>query len=51
MIPKKENPRFAGVGLRKLASWAHLNATTIGNAMLLILLAAAVIWQGVANGY
>ncbi len=51
MIPKKENPHGLGAGLRKLASWAHLNATTIGNAMLLILLAAAVIWQGVANGY
>lgn len=46
MIPKKENPHGLGAGLRKLASWAHLNANTIGNAMLLILLAAAVIWQG-----
>lgn len=49
MSSQKENPHGLGAGLRKLASWAHLNATSIGNAMLLVLLAAAVIWQGVAR--
>ena len=48
MTARKQNPAGRR-GLRKLASWAHLNATTIGNALLLALLAAAVIWQGVAR--
>lgn len=51
MTPQTENPHGLGAGLRKLWGWAHLNANTIGNALLLILLAAAVIWQGVANGH
>lgn len=45
----KENPRFAGVGLRKLLGWAQVNATTIGNVLLLAVLLAAVLWQGVAR--
>ena len=51
MNPQTKNPHGLGAGLRKLASWAHWNATTIGNALLLILLAVGVIWQGVANGH
>lgn len=49
MATTKKNPRFAGVGLRKLASWAQVNATTIGNVLLLAVLLAAVLWQGVAQ--
>lgn len=49
MTTKKQNPRFAGVGLRKLASWAQVNATTIGNVLLLAVLLAAVVWQWVAR--
>jgi len=30
-MPTRKNPRFAGVGLRKLLGWAQVNATTIGN--------------------
>jgi len=50
MTQKRRSPHKAGNG-HKLAGWVQLNATTIGNAMLLILLAAAVIWQGVAHGH
>lgn len=49
MTAKRKNPRFAGVGWRKLASWAQVNATTIGNVLLLAVLLAAVLWQGVAQ--
>jgi len=49
MTARKENPRFAGVGLRKLLGWAQVNATTIGNVLLLAVLLAAVLWQGVAQ--
>lgn len=49
MTATKKNPRFAGVGLRKLLGWAQVNATTIGNVLLLAILLAAVLWQGVAR--
>lgn len=48
MAQKQRSPRKAGNG-HKLAGWVQVNATTIGNALLLILLAAAVIWQEVAR--
>ena len=44
---KKQNPRFAGVGLRKLLGWALLNSTTIAHLVLLAVLLAALVWQGV----
>lgn len=49
MTAPKQNPRRLGVGLRKLADWARINATTIGNVLLLAILLAAVVWQGVAQ--
>lgn len=49
MTAQKQNPRFAGVGLRKLLGWAQVNAITIGNVLLLAVLLAAVVWQGVAR--
>lgn len=49
MTATKKNPRFAGVGLRKLLGWAQVNATTIGNVLLLAVLLATVLWQGVAR--
>lgn len=49
MTARKENPRFAGVGLRKLRSWAQEHATTIGNVLLLAVLLLAMLWQGVAR--
>jgi hypothetical protein len=49
MSLQKQNPRRLGVGLRKLAGWAQINATTIGNVLLLAVLLAAVVWQGGAR--
>lgn len=46
---KKRSPaRWPGV-MRKLANWAQINATTIGNVLLLAVLLAAVVWQWVAR--
>jgi len=42
----KENPRFAGVGLRKLLGWAQVNATTIDNVLLLAVLLAVMVVAG-----
>ena len=49
MTAAKQNPHGLGAGLRKLLGWAQVNATTIGNVLLLAVLLAAVLWQGVAR--
>lgn len=53
MLPRTETPCRQSIRLRKLGSWAKLNADAISNALLLAMLfvlTAATIWQGVANG-
>ena len=49
MTAKRENPHGLGAGLRKLLGWAQVNATTIGNVLLLAVPLATVLWQGVAQ--
>lgn len=49
MTARKENPHGLGAGLRKLASWAQVNRSTIGCLLLLAVLLAALLWQGVAR--
>ena len=49
MTAARKNPHGLGAGLRKLASWAQINATTIGNVLLLAVLLLAMLWQGVAR--
>ncbi len=48
MIPQKQNPHGLGAGLRKLLGWAQANANTVANAIMVLLLAAMLVWQGVA---
>ena len=43
----KENPHDLDAGLRKLASWAQVNATTTDNVLLLIVLLAVMVVAGV----
>lgn len=49
----KKNPGAGGRRgfgkARSLWGWAQVNATTIGNVLLLAVLLAAVLWQGVAR--
>ena len=46
---KKRSPaRWPGI-MRKLGNWAQINATTIGNVLLLAVLLAALVWQGVTR--
>lgn len=49
MTATRKNPHGLSAGLRKLASWAQVNRSTIGNALLLAVLLSAVLWQGVAQ--
>lgn len=49
MTAPKQSPHGLGAGLRKLAGWAQINASTISNVLLLAVLLAAVVWQEVAQ--
>ena len=48
MTPQKRNPHGLSVGWRKLLGWAQENATTVANAIMVLLLATMLVWQGVA---
>ena len=49
MTPQKRNPHGRGVGIwRKLLGWAQANANTVANAIMVLLLATILVWQGVA---
>ena len=48
---KKRSPaRWPGV-MHKLAGWVLLNSTTVAHLLLLAVLLAALVWQGVQHGY
>jgi len=48
MTATRKNPHGLSAGLRKLLGWAQANANTVANAIMVLLLAAMLVWQGVA---
>jgi|APMI01.1.fsa_nt_gi hypothetical protein len=44
----KEKATLRNVAMRKLLGWAQANANTVANAIMVLLLATILVWQGVA---